>query len=48
MGQTSLKLFYGLGRFSKDLDFTFIKSNDNFVFSSYFNVINSESTSLGI
>ena len=48
MGGTSLRLFYGLDRFSEDLDFTFIKPNDNFDFPSYFNVINNEFTSLGI
>lgn len=48
IGDTCLRLFYGLDRFSEDLDFTFIKSNDNFDFSSYFNIIKSEFTSLGI
>ena len=48
MGDTCLRLFYGLDRFSEDLDFTFIKSNDNFDFSSYFNIINNEFASLGI
>ena len=47
-GDTYLRLFYGLDRFSADLDFTFIKPNDNFDFSSYFNVINNEFTSLDI
>ena len=48
MGDTCLRLFYGLDRCSEDLDFTFIKSNNNFDFSSYFNIINNEFTSLGI
>ena len=47
-GDTCLRLFYGLDRFSEDLDFTFIKSNNNFDFPSYFNIINNEFTSLGI
>ena len=48
MGGTSLRLFYGLDRFSEDLDFTFIKQNNNFNLPSYFDIIKSEFSSLGI
>ena len=48
MGGTSLRLFYDLDRFSEDLDFTFIKQNNNFNLSSYFDIIKSEFSSLGI
>ena len=48
MGGTSLRLFYDLDRFSEDLDFTFIKQNNNFNLSSYFDIIKSEFASLGI
>lgn len=48
MGGTSLRLFYDLDRFSEDLDFTFIKQNNNFNLSSYFDTIKSEFASLGI
>lgn len=47
-GDTCSRLFYGPDIFSEGLDFTFIKPNDNFDFSSYFNVINNEFTSLDI
>lgn len=48
MGGTSLRLFYGLDRFNEDLDFAFIKQNNNFNLSYYFDIIKSEFASLGI
>lgn len=48
MEGTCLRLFYGLDRFSEDLDFTFIKQNNNFNLFSYFDIIKSEFASLGI
>ena len=47
-GDTCSRLFYGLDRFSEGLDFTFIKQNNNFDLSSYFDIIKSEFASLSI
>ena len=35
-GGTALRIFYGLNRFSEDLDFTLLESEDNFTFEPYF------------
>lgn len=48
MGGTCLRLFYGLDRFSEDLDFTFIKQNNNFNLCSYFDIIKNKFASLDI
>jgi len=35
-GGTCLRIFYGLTRFSEDLDFSLLKENDNFSFAALF------------
>ncbi len=34
-GGTALRIFYGLDRFSEDLDFSLIQTNTNFTFNKY-------------
>ena len=41
-GGTCLHLFYGLDRFSEDMDFSLLKQDDNFDFESYFPIIREE------
>ncbi len=38
-GGTCLRIFYGLPRFSEDLDFSLLRSDTNFVFNPYFNAL---------
>lgn len=38
-GGTALRIFYGLDRFSEDLDFSLIEPNLNFTFSKYFSTL---------
>lgn len=47
-GETALRIFYGLDRFSEDLDFSLLESNPNFSLEPYFSAIQEEFISLGI
>lgn len=47
-GGTALRIFYGLNRFSEDLDFSLIKKDDNFDLTQYFNVLKQELTAYGL
>ena len=47
-GGTALRVFYGLERFSEDLDFSLLESNADFSLEPYFESIKSEFAALGI
>ena len=47
-GGTALRIFYGMDRFSEDLDFTLIVANDAFDMSKYFKPISDVVNSLGL
>jgi predicted nucleotidyltransferase component of viral defense system len=47
-GGTALRLFYGMDRFSEDLDFTLVVANDAFDMSKYFKPIRDVVNSLGL
>jgi predicted nucleotidyltransferase component of viral defense system len=47
-GDTALRIFYGLDRFSEDLDFSLLKSNQGFSLEPYFLSIVSEFEAVGI
>jgi predicted nucleotidyltransferase component of viral defense system len=47
-GGTALRIFYGLKRFSEDLDFTLIVGDIDFQFSDYVSVLKDEVESLGL
>ena len=47
-GGTALRIFYGLERYSEDLDFSLLKPDSNFSIESYFKVILDEFQSLGL
>lgn len=47
-GGTALRIFYGLDRFSEDLDFSLLKSNPDFSLTPYFSRIVEEFQSLGL
>lgn len=47
-GGTALRIFYGLDRYSEDLDFSLLESDPNFSLAPYFSVIIYEFESLGI
>lgn len=47
-GGTALRIFYGLDRFSEDLDFSLLEGDDTFTLEPYFSAIRSEFESLGI
>lgn len=47
-GGTALRIFYGLDRFSEDLDFSLIESDSTFELSRYFSGLKSELLSLGL
>lgn len=47
-GGTCLRIFYGLNRFSEDLDFALTKKNDNFNLDNYFPALEKEFLSYGI
>lgn len=47
-GGTALRIFYGLDRFSEDLDFSLITPNDQFYLKEYFSYIENEANSLGL
>lgn len=47
-GGTALRIFYGLDRYSEDLDFSLLETNPDFSLSPYFTAITSEFESLGM
>lgn len=47
-GGTALRIFYGLDRFSEDLDFSLITQNPDFDLTKYFSYIENETKSLGL
>jgi len=47
-GGTALRIFYGLDRFSEDLDFSLLKSDSTFSLEPYFKTILDEFRSLGL
>ena len=47
-GGTALRIFYGLDRFSEDLDFSLITKNPDFDLTKYFPYIENETKSLGL
>lgn len=47
-GGTALRIFYGLNRFSEDLDFALLKPNRDFDLSKYFPFIEKEVKAYGL
>lgn len=47
-GGTALRIFYGLDRYSEDLDFSLLKTDSEFSLTPYFSAITEEFDSLGI
>lgn len=47
-GGTAVRLFYGLDRFSEDLDFSLLESNPDFSLEPYFGAIVAEFKSIGM
>ena len=47
-GGTALRIFYGLDRYSEDLDFSLLKPDSNFLIEPYFKAILDEFQSLGL
>lgn len=47
-GGTALRIFYGLDRFSEDLDFALVRPNKNFDLSRYFSYIEKEVEAYGL
>lgn len=47
-GGTALRIFYGLDRFSEDLDFSLIEPNLNFQLQPYFSSLENELASVGL
>ena len=47
-GGTALRIFYGLNRFSEDLDFALITPNKNFDLTKYFHYIENEVNAYGL
>ena len=47
-GGTALRIFYGLNRYSEDLDFSLLLKNENFSLAPYFLSIQKEFESLGL
>lgn len=47
-GGTALRIFYGLDRFSEDLDFSLKESDPNFELSSYFSILEKEIMAFGL
>jgi len=47
-GGTSLRIFYGLDRFSEDLDFSLLEADPNFSLEPYFEAIITEFESIGM
>jgi len=46
-GGTCLRIFYGLQRFSEDMDFSLLQSDDHFALDNYFDTIITEFKALG-
>jgi hypothetical protein len=47
-GGTALRIFYGLDRFSEDLDFSLMAPNPDFDLSKYFSALESQMSSVGL
>ena len=47
-GGTALRIFYGLDRFSEDLDFSLEEKNEEFNLASYFPALQQEVKSFGL
>lgn len=47
-GGTALRIFYGLDRFSEDLDFSLMAVDESFQFSDYFPILEKELASFGL
>ena len=47
-GGTALRIFYGLDRFSEDLDFSLMHSDETFTLADYFSVLQDEVNSFGL
>ena len=47
-GGTALRIFYGLNRFSEDLDFSLLEPNDNFAFDKHLKAIENEFKALNM
>ena len=47
-GGTALRIFYGLDRFSEDLDFSLISPDEDFNLENYFSVLEKEINSFGL
>ena len=47
-GGTALRIFHGLDRFSEDLDFSLLQTEENFSLEPYFNAISEEFQGLGM
>ncbi len=47
-GGTALRIFYGLDRFSEDLDFSLVSQDPDFDLTKYFSYIENETKSLGL
>ena len=47
-GGTALRIFYGIDRFSEDLDFSLIMPNANFELKKYFSVLERELHAVGL
>lgn len=47
-GGTALRIFYGLNRFSEDLDFSLVKADQNFSLTTYFPILKKEIESYGL
>ena len=47
-GGTALRIFYGLDRFSEDLDFSLLEENQNFNLAKYFPILEKEVKSFGL
>ncbi len=47
-GGTALRIFYGLNRFSEDLDFSLLQSDENFHLENYMKAIEDEFTAQGM
>ena len=47
-GGTALRIFYGLNRFSEDLDFTLLSPSENFDFEKYIPAVKEAVESLGL
>ena len=45
---TALRIFYGLNRFSEDLDFSLLEKNTDFELESFFNSVVEEFNALGM